>query len=126
MFRTLLAIIGLALASACVTSGAIDRGVATLVGKNLDQVVATIGPPDAKDLHDGTTYLVWTSSALQTTDLPRTTPSNGRVEAFDHGAPQVEHHECRVTLGFDQQNKVSSYKWQGDTRGCGGYSKLAR
>ena len=124
MARTVLLLGVVVVVSGCVTAGAIDRGVASLSGQSLDQVMARIGPPDAKDQQDDETYLVWTSTRSQTSGLPPTTPSNGRIEAQTRGAPQLVRHECRVTLGFDRDDRVSSYRWQGDTRGCGRYAKL--
>jgi hypothetical protein len=98
--------------------------MASLVGTNLDQVVAKIGPPNAQEHQDGQTFLVWTSSEFSTTRLPQTAPANGRVEPMGYQMGSARH-DCRVFLRFDAQDKVTSYKWIGDTQACGRYAKLA-
>jgi hypothetical protein len=113
--------------SACVFQN-MDKGLAGLEGKNIDQAVAELGYPDSQGSIMGNTVYVWGTSNSFSMPVTTYNTTTGYVGTVPYSATTSntnyvpENFNCVIRIATSPDGTIIHTEWQGNVGGCMHYS----
>jgi len=129
--KLLAALAALGLLAGCVTFEQVDKGLSTLKGKTLNEVIAILGYPDAERTIAGKKIYTWANRNAGTYTLPTTNTVTTWVDGYPvtstvYGSTTESYdYHCKVDVIFGK-NVVEEVQYKGNLGGCEQYAKLAK
>ena len=124
-------ILALGLCLAACSANKVDDRLSKLVGQNIGEASARLGPPDGQPTaKDGDKLYVWTTNENATAHTQYSQVS-GAMVGSSQGSESVTradvvHLDCKMELATDQNDRIKSYQWSGDRYCLKYYSDLLK